>query len=240
MAGRGFMNDAELIDNQNILAMRNGIFRPMYRPVNPDRSFSGVSLAESFADEYSKEHEGVQVGIIPCADGGTCLDQWQVGSILYDNAVNCARLARRTSHIVAILWHQGESDCFEDRYSHYEEKCLKIMKSLREELSLTDVPLLMGGLGGYLINYAGKTQCAKYYLQINEAIERVASKLPKCAFVSAEGLAPNPDNLHFSTPSLYEFGRRYYAEFKKLEDKNRVFEEKPDMWSAIRTGIEML
>lgn len=114
------------------------------------------------------------------------------------------------------------------------------MENMRRELGIEDVPLLLGGLGDYLVNYTGKTQCAKYYLQINKAIENVAGRLPKCAFVSASGLAPNPDNLHFSTPSLYEFGRRYYAEFEKLEDKSRVFEEKSDMWSAIRTGIEHL
>lgn len=242
MAGRGYMNCEGLIDNPNIHAMRNGIFRPMYRPVNPDRSFSGVCLAESFADEYSKEHEGVTVGIIPCADGGTCLDQWQEGSLLYDNAVNCARLAQRTSHIVAILWHQGEGDCREERYPLYEEKCMKIMESMRRDLGLCDVPLLLGGLGDYLkdyINHEGKLSCINYP-HINAALQKMAAKLPKCAYVSAEGLKPNPDNLHFSTPALYEFGRRYYAEFKKLEDKERIFEEKSDMWTAIRTGLEML
>ena len=29
--------------------------------------------------------------------------------------------------------------------------------------------------------------------------------------------------------ALREFGLRYYAEFKKIEDKNRVFEEKENM-----------
>ncbi len=240
MAGRGFMNCEGLIENSKILVLRNGIFRPMSRPVNPDRPFSGVSLTESFADEYSKDHGDVEVGIIPCADGGTCLDQWQVGSLLYDNAVNCAKLAMRTSHIVAVLWHQGESDCHSHRAPFYEEKCRKIMESLRKDLSLGDVPLIMGGLGDYLVNYKGGTPCEQFYKQINASIEALSKKLPKCAYVSAEGLTPNSDNLHFNTSSLYEFGRRYYAAFKELEDKNRVFEEKPDASSAVRTGMELL
>lgn len=41
-------------------------------------------------------------------------------------------------------------------------------------------------------------------------------------FVSAEGLTSNPDNIHFNTKSLLEFGARYYEEFKKLEDKSQV------------------
>ena len=69
MAGRGFLRDTTPINNSHLFAMRNGIFRAMYVPVNPDRSFSGVCLAESFADLYQKD-TGVDTGLIPCADGG--------------------------------------------------------------------------------------------------------------------------------------------------------------------------
>ena len=59
-------------------------------------------------------------------------------------------------------------------------------------------------------------------------------------FASAKGLGANPDNLHFSAPALREFGLRYYEQFLKLEDKNKVFEEKPDELSAIRSTMEYL
>ena len=75
-AGRGFIPEAEHIDGKDILVLRNGRWQPFYRPLNNDRSFSGVCLIESFAEKYAKEH-GVKVGIIPCADGGTRLDQWE-------------------------------------------------------------------------------------------------------------------------------------------------------------------
>ena len=81
----------------------------MFRPINPDRSFSGVNLAESFAEKYSKKY-GVDVGLICCADGGTSLDQWQESGLLFDNAVYNAELANRTSTIAGVLWHQGEAD----------------------------------------------------------------------------------------------------------------------------------
>ena len=92
MAGRGKKEDVEPIDNKELKVLRNGRWQNMYVPVNCDRAFSGVSLAESFADAYQKDH-GVQVGLIPCADGGTTLDQWKEGSILYDHAVFQAKLA---------------------------------------------------------------------------------------------------------------------------------------------------
>ena len=113
MAGRGNMAEASplLTKGGRMKVLRNGRWQIMYRPVNPDRPFSGTCLAESFAKAYSDDHPDVEVGIIPCADGGTSLDQWQEGGLLFDNAVNCAKLAMRTSHLVGILWHQGEADC---------------------------------------------------------------------------------------------------------------------------------
>ena len=60
------------------------------------------------------------------------------------------------------------------------------------------------------------------------------------AFVRADGLKSNPDYLHFSAEALREFGVRYYEEFKKIEDKNKVFEEKCTVDQAIRNNIESL
>jgi hypothetical protein len=72
MAGRGYLNEAHEIDTSRIYTLRNGRWQKMFRPINPDRSFSGVSLAESFAEAYAKKHH-VDVGLICCADGGTKL-----------------------------------------------------------------------------------------------------------------------------------------------------------------------
>ena len=102
MAGRGFINEAKQVDTSHIFILRNGRWQNMFRPIHPDRSFSGVCLAESFAESYAKKHN-VDVGLICCADGGTTLDQWQEGGLLYDNAVSQARLAQRTSTIVGVL-----------------------------------------------------------------------------------------------------------------------------------------
>ena len=207
-----------------------------YVPVNCDRPFSGISLAESFADAYQKEHN-VDVGLIPAADGGTSLDQWRVGGLLYDHAVYQARLAQRTSNIAGILWHQGEADCPPDRYPYYEEKFTVIINSLRKDLNLHDVPLLVGGLGDFLGLRDDK--CVNY-IHVNKALESFANNNPMTGFVSAKGLEANPDNIHFCSRALREFGIRYYDEFKKYEDKNKVFEEKASSDDAIRTEMELL
>lgn len=239
MAGRGFINEVEPINNENLLVLRNGRWQPMYTPVNGDRPFSGICLAESFADAYAKEHN-VNVGLIPCADGGTSLDQWRVGGLLYDHAVMQSRLAQRTSTIAGVLWHQGESDATPDLYPLYIEKFSKITSSLRRDLHLHDVPLIIGGLGDFLKNFTYNETLPLYYKNINEQLIKFADENQMVGYADASGLKSNPDNLHFSAEALREFGLRYYNEFLKLEDKNKVFEEKPLADAAIRSEMELL
>ena len=239
MAGRGNPADVEPICNSMIKILRNGRWQGMYVPVNADRPFSGINLAESFADAYTKDHPGVQTGLIPCADGGTCLDQWRRGSLLYDHAVYQARLALRTSHIVGVLWHQGESDCRSDRYPLYEEKFQKIMEAFREDLNLRDVPFLLGGLGDYLKNRKENPEL-KNYCFVNAALQNLAKRNKMTGFVSAEGLGGKEDNLHFHAKALREFGLRYYEAFRKLENPGRQYGEKPEVDGAIRSEMELL
>ncbi len=217
MGGRGNPSDVPLVTDKRLLVLRNGRWQGIYRPVNPDRPFSGVCLAESFGAEYIKDHADVSLGIIPCADGGTTLNQWAEGGVLFDNAVNNARLAQRSSQIVAVLWHQGEGDCPDDRYTLYEEKFLKIMAAFRKQLGLENVPFLLGGLGDFLPLRTAEPYY-KNYSAINKTLQKIADENPMTGFVSAEGLTPNGDNLHFNAKSLLTFGVRYYEAFKQLEN----------------------
>lgn len=238
MAGRGHIEDVDPIVNDRIKVLRNGRWQPMYVPVNPDRRTSGVCLAESFADAYTKDHDA-DVGLIPCADGGTALCQWMPGELLFDHALMQCRLALRTSELAGILWHQGEGDCREGRYLVYEEKCRQMFTVLREELGLPEVPVLVGGLGDFLIGYT-KKEISVNYLKVNAALQNVAKTLPRCGYVSASGLTANPEIIHFNAPSLREFGLRYYEEFRRLEDRARVYREKEDKTAEEKTGLEAL
>lgn len=213
--GRGFPEEVPALDNERLYVQRNGKWRPMYTPVNPDRRTSGICLAESFAYLCAR-HYNIDVGIIPCADGGSNLDQWQPGEALYDHAVFQAKLAQRTSEIAGVLWHQGESDSREGRWALYEEKCLRVFEAMRKELGLGDnVPFLMGGLGDFLADWSGE-QIPQLYPRVNAAIERMAEKNSYIGFVPATGLTGNPDNMHFNARSLREFGERYYEKFTAM------------------------
>jgi hypothetical protein len=224
MAGRGFLNEAENIDGSMIKVLRNGCWQPMFRPINPDRPFSGVSLAESFAEKYSQKH-GVEVGLICCADGGTSLDQWQPGGLLFDNAVYSAFLASRTSKIAGVLWHQGEADCADGLWNTYEERFKPVADGLRERLRLKNVPFLLGGLGDFLKDCPSDKNLVNYG-KVNAALKHIADSSPLTGFVSAEGLAANPDNLHFNSKALYQFGIRYFEKYEELTG-GRTSAEKP-------------
>lgn len=217
MAGRGIASEVPPIENGCCFVLRNGIFRPMHYPVNFDRFFSGLNLCESFADTYQRENN-VEVGLIPAADGGSTMDQWHEGEILFDHACYLAELASRTSEIKGILWHQGEAECAPALYSTYEERLTAMIEAMRKRLGMPDVPFLVGGLGDFLKDCPLSPNLSNY-VHVNEALRAVASKVKNVGFVSAEGLGANGDNLHFNSKALREFGIRYYEGYKALVGK---------------------
>ncbi len=238
MGGRGLLNEALEINSSRIKILRNGRWQPMFRPINPDRAFSGTNLAESFAEKYAQKYD-VDTGIICCADGGTSLDQWKPGSLLLDNAIFNCKLAQRTSTIAGVLWHQGENEASSGMYPQYREKFEIIMNTLRKELNLYDVPFLLGGLGDFL-PHCIYGDAFKDYQKVNEQLIEVAKHNKMTGYVSSEGLTANADNLHFNAKSLYQFGIRYFEVFETLRDPNKIFIEKPCEDNALRSELEKL
>ena len=214
MSGRGRISEAHPIKNDKIYTLRNGRWQKMFRPITPDRSFAGVSLAESFAESAVKKY-GEDVGLICCSDGGTSLDQWRPGDVLFDNAVNCARLAMRSSKLVGILWHQGEADCAPELAATYRERLMAMVNELRRQLGVENVPFIVGALGDFLPLRETSPALANYRA-VNAALMEYADSDPRVAYVAADGLGDNGDNLHFNSDALYEFGIRYFDAFDKL------------------------
>ena len=219
MAGRGIIGEVPPVKNANCYMLRMGRWQTMREPINTDRAIfegkyrSGVCLATSFADALERE-SGEAVGLIPCADGGTRIDQWMPGEVLYDHALLMARLAMRTSHLSGILWHQGESDCKSDASAlAHKEKFFHMITSLRRELGAEQLPLLIGELCEDLPAVWGLGERPK---QVNRQYHELARELPLCGVVSAKGLALSGDDLHFSAASLREFGLRYLDVYKSL------------------------
>lgn len=215
MAGRGRLEDVPPIENHRLLMLRNGRWQSLIEPVSIDKpSLAGISLAVSFADEYSKKFD-VDAGLIPCAEGGTSLDDWSVGGQLYGNAVFQTLLARRASEVKGLLWHQGENDSDNETAAQtYAFRFVKMITALRKECALEDAPVIMGELGSFLAELPAQ-QC-RYFPLVNKALAEIAASTPGFALANAAGLTSNGDNLHFDAKSLREFGRRYFQKYLEI------------------------
>ncbi|REC42920.1 sialate O-acetylesterase [Chryseobacterium pennipullorum] len=216
MAGRGYAKDVPPIYDEHIKMQRNGLWQIMSEPINFDRPSAGVGLAASFAGSWRLDNEE-EIGLIPCADGGTGLDDWAVGGALFENAIAQARLAQRTSLISGILWHQGENDCTPEKAEKYGEKFSVIIEALRHELSIPEVPLVIGGLGDFLPNGIFGQYFASSPL-INHALEDYARTHANSYFATAKGLTANADGIHFDALSQRVLGVRYYRAFRDLKN----------------------
>ena len=197
--------------------LRMGRWQAMSEPINPDRAIfrgkyaSGVSLAASFADSFAN-YTGLEVGLIPCADGGTVIEQWQPGELLYDHAVMMARLAMRTSCLSGILWHQGESNCRNLNEAEYRRLFLHLMESLRRDLGAGNLPLVIGEISEDISPDHG----VKDMSEMNCLLHRLQAQCPNCAIVQAKDLPLKDDGIHFTAAACRELGRRYFEAYKGL------------------------
>ncbi len=214
MAGRGFIEDVPPIYNEHVHMLRNGRWQMMAEPLNFDRHVAGVGPAASFAQAWTEDHPGESIGFIPCAEGGSSIDEWASDGLLTRHAISEARFAMETSELVGILWHQGESDSYGERYKTYEDKLRSLFKLLRKELNAPDIPIMIGELGHFL-GEVGFGKSAVEYKQINQLLSNVAHTEHNCYFVTAKGLTANPDGIHIDAVSQRKFGLRYYEAFSK-------------------------
>lgn len=235
MAGRGFINEVPMICNERILMLRNAGWQMMAEPINYDRPNAGIGLAGSFAAMWCMEHEGEQIGLIPCAEGGSSLDDWAVDKNLFKNAVIQAGFAMQDSELIGILWHQGESDSYGGGYQTYYKKLQVIIESLRKELNAFEVPLIIGGLGDFLGKNGFGLNCTEYEF-VNEQLLKFAREQENSCFVTAEGLTPNPDGIHMDAVSQRRFGVRYYEAFVKREHVLKPIENEMELLERCISG----
>jgi len=214
MAGRGFLEDVPPIYNERVKMLRNGRWQMMAEPIHFDRHIAGVGPGASFAEAWTEDHPDETLGLIPCAEGGSSMDEWSPDSVLTRHAISEAKFAMETGEIIGILWHQGENDSYGERYKSYEDKLLALFDHLREALGTPDMPIIIGELGHYL-GEAGFGKSAEEYKKINSILDKVALEQKNCYFVTSEGLTANPDGIHMDAVSQRKFGLRYYEAFSK-------------------------
>lgn len=231
MAGRGYLYEVTPIYNENIFMLRNGRWQMMTEPIHFDRSVAGAGPAASFAQAWCSANKDKQYGLIPCAEGGTCIDEWDRKGPLFRHAVSEAKFAMETSELIAILWHQGESDSCGGRYKNYYQKLSTLVNSFRKELDVPEVPFIVGGLGDYL-GKSGFGKSSVEYNFINQELHKYAENNRNCYFVTGKELNPNPDGIHINAESQRRFGIRYFEAYRTKSNVDRPLDNETELVKA--------
>lgn len=213
MAGRGVV---EAQDKQPIarvwMLTEKMEWAPATDPLHFDKpAIAGVGIGRSFARTLLAQRPSASIGLIPAAFGGSALNEWTPDGKHYPNAVARAKQAMKSGKLRGILWHQGEADSKAELAGTYRERFAKFVAMLRQDLGVGDVPVVVGQLGEFFQPDSEGTR------KVNEQLALVPFALPKAAFASSAGLKHKGDNVHFDSPSLREFGRRYALAYLSLD-----------------------
>ena len=208
--------------------LRNGRWQMMTEPIHFDRSVAGAGPAASFAQAWCNANQNEQIGLIPCAEGGSSIDEWNTEGTLFRHAVSEAKFAMENSELIAILWHQGESDSHSGKYKNYYQKLNTLVYSFRKELEAPEIPFIIGGLGDYLGKSGFGKSCAEYDL-INRELLKYAEDNRNCYFVTGKKLYPNPDGIHINAESQRRFGIRYFEAYQMKGNVDKPLDNEAEM-----------
>lgn len=219
MAGRGPLEpEGRPLDEKIWMMDSTDNWVPAKDPVHFDKPAAvGVGPGLSFARAVRQALPAHEIGLIPCAVGGSGIDDWQTGArhsqtgiYPYDEMLARVKKAKKEGRIKAILWHQGEQDSNPEKAAVYEEKLLHFFTKLRKDIGARKVPVIIATLGDF---YVERNPEAK---RINDIIIRVPENLKNVYYVSSSGLDHHGDQVHFGTAAQKELGRRYAEKYLQI------------------------
>ena len=185
-----------------------------------------------FAREYLNAgmlSEGRKLLILRAAVGGTGFrdGRWGLSDDLYLQMMEMTRTAlalNPENRLVALLWHQGETDAtrgasFEEHYKNLGG----LLESVRTTFHTPDLPFIAGD---FVQDW--KSSCIEACNPVVDAMRAVCADCGNGGFVETADLKSNrqelnyrpwnwaEDPIHFSRKAIYELGVRYYAEFERI------------------------
>ena len=165
----------------------------------------GASPGLTFAVEIVRR-TGVPVGLIPCAHGGTSMNQWDPalrdhgGDSLYGAMVRRVRAVG--GKVAGVLWYQGESDALDLKAAPlFQEKFERFVKAVREDFNQASLPFYYVQIGRLCNSIA-----AEWNL-VQEMQRRAELAISNSAMVPAVDLGLD-DTIHIGTPDQKRLGRR--------------------------------
>ncbi|KAJ1279082.1 hypothetical protein BS78_04G128100 [Paspalum vaginatum] len=168
--------------------------------IGPGMPFAHAVLAAC----GSKAGADAQLGLVPCAQGGTPIANWSRGTELYDRMVTRARAALAESsatgggELAALLWYQGEADTMRrDDAERYQGRMEALVREVRCDLGRPDLLVIQVGIATAQYN-------GKFLDRVREAQKAV--RLPNVKYVDAMGLPIASDHTHLTTQAQIQLG----------------------------------
>jgi sialate O-acetylesterase len=165
----------------------------------------GAGLGLPFAAEMVRR-TGVPIGLVPCAHGGTSMDQWDPalrdkgGDSLYGATLRRVRLVG--GKVAGILWYQGESDANPKAAPVFRQKFEHLVKMFRADFGQASLPFYYVQIGRY-INLSNP---ADWHL-VQDMQLKAEATIPRSAMAPSIDLSLD-DGIHVGTPDLKRLGGR--------------------------------
>jgi len=165
----------------------------------------GAGLGLPFAIELYRR-SGVPIGLVPCAHGGTSMDQWSPtlkdkgGDSLYGATIR--RIQALGGKVKGVLWYQGESDASDRVVNDFPAKFEALVAAFRADTGQADLPFYYVQIG----RHVNGSNVAPWN-RIQEFQRLAEGKIAKSGMVSAVDLSLD-DQIHVGTADLKRLGRR--------------------------------
>ncbi|MGI8741370.1 MAG: sialate O-acetylesterase [Bryobacteraceae bacterium] len=165
----------------------------------------GAGLGLPFAVNMSTR-TGIPIGLIPCAHGGTSMEQWspslkdREGDSLYGSMVR--RFKATGGRVTGVLWYQGESDANEKAAPAFLERFEGFVKAVRTDFKNAELPFYYVQIGRHV---SGMNPIE--WNMVQEAQRKAEFQIPQSGMVAAVDLSLD-DGIHVSTPDLKRIARR--------------------------------
>ena len=165
----------------------------------------GAGLGLPFAVEMVRR-TGVPVGLVPCAHGGTSMDQWspalkdQGGDSLYGAMLR--RFQAVGGRVKGVLWYQGESDSSAKAAPLFQSKFEHLVAAVRADFKQPDLPFYYVQIGRF-VNRGGEAG----WNMVQQMQLEAESRIPRTGMVAAVDLDLD-DLIHVGTQDLKLLGQR--------------------------------
>ena len=212
MAGRGIVEPQDTISSQQVLMLnKNNEWVYAKEPLHYyEPSRTGLDCGLSFGKALSKRlGKQITIGLVPCAVGGSTIEQWLADSThrdvkLYSNFLQKAKVAIQAGTVKGILWHQGENNATAETYKNYKEHLEKFFTRVRNDLDDADLPIYAGEVASFL-------NPARYPLAnaVNKDLHALSATFKNLIVIKTADLTPLKDSIHFNSTSQRVMGKRF-------------------------------